>query len=113
MTPQREETITPTRREFLLGLAAAAALPVVQPASAQTTSAATPAVAGQPAAVDPAKVDAVMALLTLRFGSYIGHDEMALVRRSLERQEAAISTLQQIPIHNWDAPDFLFIPDAV
>jgi hypothetical protein len=97
-----------TRRSFLLGLAAAAALPVLPtgvPAQA-------PAPASGPAAAASPEIDSLMAIVTLRYGGYLKPDEVAMVRRSLERQYASTATLKKVPISNSDAPDCLFIPNG-
>jgi hypothetical protein len=96
-----------TRRSFLLGLAAAAlpVLPTAAPAQAPTP------VAGPAAAPSP-EIDSLMAIVTLRYGGYLKPDEVAMVRRSLERQYASTDTLKKVPISNSDAPDYLFIPDG-
>jgi hypothetical protein len=98
-----------TRRSFLVGLAAAAALPALPAASLAQA----PAVAGPaPGTPEASEIDALMAIVTLRYGSYINSEELPLVRRSIERQYASVATLRKTPIHNDDAPDILFIPDG-
>jgi hypothetical protein len=98
-----------TRRSFLVGLAAAASLPAL-PAAALAQA---PAAAASPAAGDAAEIDALMAIVSLRYGSYIKSEELPLVRRSIERQYASVAMLRKTPIHNEDdAPDILFIPDG-
>ena len=98
-----------TRRSFLVGLAAAATLPALPAAALAQAPAASPA-AGT---AEAAEIDALMAIVSLRYGSYIKSDELPLVRRSIERQYASVAMLRKTPIHNEDdAPDILFIPDG-
>jgi hypothetical protein len=99
-----------TRRSFLLGLAAAAALPALPVAAAAQTSA--PAASAGPAAADSHEIDSLMAIVALRYGSYLKSEEVQMVRRSLERQYASVATLKKVPLSNSDAPDCLFIPDG-
>jgi hypothetical protein len=101
---------SPSRRGFLLGLAAAAAVPALTTATAQVPAAA-PAHPEAPAA-DAVEVDLQMSWVTMKYGAYLKPEEMPLVRRSLERQNASIAQLMKVPIHNDDAPDCLFIPDG-
>jgi len=96
-----------TRRSFLLGLAAAAALPALP---AEAPAQAPPAPVPSPAASP--EIDSLMSIVTLRYGSYLKPDEVAMVRRSIERQYASVATLKKVPIGNSDAPDSLFIPDG-
>ena len=110
MEKQDSLFVSATRRSFLLGLAAAAALPALP----EALPAQGPAPRASPALgpVDSAEIDSLMAIVTLRYGSYIGSEELPLVRRALERQHTGIVALRKVPIHNWDAPDCLFIPDG-
>jgi hypothetical protein len=101
-----------TRRNFLLGLAAAAALPVLSEASSAQAPMPAASASADAAGSDSTEIDALMAIVTLRYGSYISSEELPLVRRSIERQHASILALRAIPIHNDDAPDCLFIPDG-
>jgi hypothetical protein len=107
-----------SRRSFLLGLAAAAALPALPAATeAQSTAAsAMPASGTAPgtggASASSPEIDSLMAIVTLRYGSYLKSDEVPMVRRALERQYASVALLKKVPITNSDAPDCLFIPDG-
>lgn len=101
-------TESATRRSFLLGLAAAAALPAVPAVAPAQAPAAT---AGPSTAASP-EIDSLMAIVTLRYGDYLKPDEVPMVRRALERQYASTATLKKVPIGNSDAPDCLFIPDG-
>jgi hypothetical protein len=97
-----------TRRSFLLGLAAAAALTTLPAAGAAQA----PGVASGPATAASAEIDSLMAIVGLRYGSYLKPDEVAMVRRSLERQYSSVALLRKTPINNGDAPDYLFVPDG-
>ena len=101
-----------SRRNFLLGLTTAATLPAL-PASLFARSPASGAAPG-PAlpTTDSGEVDAVMAIVSLRFGAYIKSEEMPMVRRAIERQRESILTLRKVSITNGDAPDYLFSPDG-
>jgi hypothetical protein len=107
---QDESFGTPTRRGFLLGLAAAAAVPTLSASGQASTPAGS--VNQEPATTASPEVDALMAIVMLKYGAYLKKEELPLVRRSLERQNTAIATLMKVPIHNDDAPDFLFSPDS-
>jgi hypothetical protein len=102
-----------SRRSFLLGLAAAAALPALPAVSpAQAPEPAAAASAPAPESPGSPEIASLMAIVNLRYGSYLKSDEIAVVQRALERQRTAILALRKVPIHNWDAPDCLFIPDG-
>jgi hypothetical protein len=101
----------PSRRAFLVGLTAATALPAVPEAFAATPAPAPPQVS-QSGSSDGAQVDALLAILTARFGSYLQSADMPAIRRSLERIRRSAAELQKIPMHNGDAPDCLFHPDG-
>jgi hypothetical protein len=109
MKDQNAFAETASRRNFLLGVAAVAALPTL-PAVSLAQASATPSPApGSPEALE---IDALMTIVNLRFGSYLKSEEVPLVRRSIERQYASVDTLRKVPIHNDDMPDLLFIPDG-
>ena len=111
MTTEDALTGQPTRRGFLLGLAAATSLPILlEPSVEAQTAASSPA--AQTAAPNP-EVDVQMAMINLRYGSYLKSTDLPLLRRSLERQQASIATVLKVPITNADAPDFLFSPDGL
>jgi hypothetical protein len=97
-----------TRRSFLLGLTAAAALPAL-PAAAPAQA---PAPAPGPASPASPEIDSLIAIVILRYGDYLKPDEVQMVRRALERQYASTATLKKVPISNSDAPDCLFSPDG-
>jgi hypothetical protein len=109
MEEQDALSLSATRRSFLLGLAAAAALPALPEASLAQAS---PSGAPGLSSADTAEIDALMAIVSLRYGSYLKSDEVPLVRRALERQRAGVVTLGKLHIDNSDAPDCLFIPDG-
>jgi hypothetical protein len=111
MNKEEDLAGNPTRRGFLLGLAAAAAVPAFSTASAQTPAAGD-APNREPNTADSAEIDSLMAIVTLKYGAYLKPEELPLVRRSLERQHASVVQLMKVPIHNDDAPDCLFSPDG-
>jgi hypothetical protein len=106
----------PSRRVFLLGLTAATGLSVVPEAFAATPDPVTAEAAPiQAAAAGKAgsEVDAVMALLTARYDSYLQAADLTAIRHGVERVHRNVNELLKVPIHNGDAPDSLFIPDGL
>jgi hypothetical protein len=110
MAKKKNVTDPPSRRAFLLGLTAASALPALSDALA-----ATPATAAEPQAQasNSTEVDALMAIVTSRYGSYLQSAELPVVRHGLERLQRNAAELLKVPIHNGDAPDCLFHPDGL
>ena len=112
MAKKKNVTDPPSRRAFLLGLTAVSALPTLSSASAATLA---PATAAEPQtqASNSTEVDALMAIVTSRYGSYLQSGELPMVRRGLERLQRNAAELLKVPIHNADAPDCLFHPDGL
>jgi hypothetical protein len=102
----------PTRRAFLLGLTAVSALPAFSDALAATPAPAA-AAESQAHASNSTEVDALMAIVTSRYGSYLQSAELTMVGRGLERLQRNAAELLKVPIHNGDAPDCLFHPDGL
>jgi hypothetical protein len=105
-------TDSPSRRAFLVGLTAVTALPAVPEALGATPAPAPPQVP-QSSSSDAAQVDALLTILTARFGSYLQSADMPAIRVGLERLRRNAAELHKIPMHNGDAPDSLFHPDGV
>jgi hypothetical protein len=57
-------------------------------------------------------VDALLAIVTAQFGSYLQNADTPAIRRGLERISKNSAELQKITMHNGDAPDCLFHPDG-
>jgi hypothetical protein len=112
MAKKKNVVDPPSRRAFLLGLTAVSALPALSEASAATPA---PATAAEPQAQasNSTEVDALMAIVTFRYGSYLQSAELPMVRRGLERLQRNAAELLKVPIHNGDAPDCLFHPDGL
>jgi hypothetical protein len=96
------------RREFTKTLAALAAAPIV------TTSLASGAARAQttppPDAVASA-ADAMTQVVRARYGKYLKEDQIAEVRRSMERGIRNADRLKQVKLNNGDEPSFAFSAD--
>jgi hypothetical protein len=112
MAKKKNVTDLPSRRAFLLGLTAVSALPAFSDASAVTPAPAK-AAESQFQASTSTEVDALMAIVTSRYGSYLQSEELPMVRRGLERLQRNATELLKVQIHNGDAPDCLFHPDGL
>lgn len=112
MAKRKNVTDPTSRRTFLLGLTAVSALPTLSEAFAATP---VPAIADESQAKvsDSVEVDALMAIVTYRYGSYLQSAELPAVRHGLERLRRNSAELLKVPIHNGDAPDCLFHPDGL
>ena len=106
MAKKKNVTDPPSRRIFLLGLTAVSALPALSEASAAIPA---PATAAEPQAQasNSTEVDALMTIVTFRYGSYLQSAELPMVRRGLERLQRNAAELLKVPIHNGDAPGVL------
>lgn len=91
-----------SRRSFLFGLAAAAAVPAL-PVN----------VAGQQTEAAPsAEADALMQTVRLRYGKYLEDGDTPLIERGIERVLRSTQEVLKVNIHNGDAPDCVFHPDG-
>ncbi len=95
-----------SRRSFLRGLAVAPVLP----ASLGALSLGDSAERQDTAPPVPAQVDALAAIVQLRFGQYLTDGDMAEVKRGLERTLRYSETLSAVKLSNSDEPDFIFHP---
>jgi hypothetical protein len=111
MAKKKNVTDPPSRRAFLLGLTAVSALPAFSDALAATPGAT--AAEPQAQASNSTEVDALMAIVTSRYGSNLQGAELPMVRRGLERLQRNAAELLKVSIHNGDAPDCLFHPDGL
>lgn len=102
----------PNRRSFLLAMSAAGLLPVLPEASAQSTGA-VPSRTQNSESADPAEIDALVAMVTLRYGGYLQPSDMANLRRGMQRIRRSAAELLKVPIDNGDGPDCLFRPDGL
>lgn len=100
----------PSRRSFLVGLAGAAALPAALGALAEAPSVL--AAGAQAGPSESASVEALMAIVKARFGTYLQSTDMPAIHRGLEQIRMMAVELQKFPLHNGDAPDCLFHPDG-
>ncbi|HYP25482.1 MAG TPA: hypothetical protein VE262_02080 [Blastocatellia bacterium] len=96
------------RREFAKTLAALAAAPIV------TTSLASGAARAQttppPDAVASA-ADALTQVARARYGKHLKEDQIAEIRRSIERGIRTADRLRQVKLDNGDEPSFAFSAD--
>jgi hypothetical protein len=89
-----------SRRQFHKTVALLAAAPL----------AASPAAA--PAADPPKTVAQTLAeLARVRYGKHLNEEQLAAVRRAIERNQRSAELLARIPLRNSDEPDFVFSPD--
>jgi hypothetical protein len=101
-----------SRRSFLLGLAAATAVPELSPAQGTPG---TPAVATAEQAKDShsAEVDALTEIVRLRYGQYLQSADMPILQRGLERFSVTRQEVLKVDIHNGDGPDCVFQADGL
>ena len=112
MTTKSTQSGSPSRRAFLAGLTATAAIPVA-PAAFGQTPASLLAADTQAVPAEPNKVDSQLAIVTAQFGAYLQSADISVIRRGLERINQNVAELQKRQMHNGDAPDCLFYPDGV
>lgn len=93
------------RREFAKTLAALAATPVVS-----LSGAARAQQPQQPDAVS-SSADALTQVVRARYGKYLKEDQVAEVRRSIERAIRNADRLKQVKLNNGDEPAFAFSAD--
>jgi hypothetical protein len=102
-----------SRRSFLLGLAAATALPEL-PAVAGATVEPANAAGQQPSQTShSADVDALTGIVRLRYGEYLQSADAAVLQRGLDRLLRNAEEVLKVNIRNSDGPDCLFHPDGL
>ncbi|HKG22433.1 MAG TPA: hypothetical protein VKC34_11080 [Blastocatellia bacterium] len=96
------------RREFAKTLVALAATPIVttslMPGAARAQTA-------QPADAITSASDAMTQVVRARYGKYLKEDQIAEVRRSIERGIRNGDRLKQVRLANGDEPAFAFSAD--
>lgn len=96
------------RREFAKTLAALAATPlVITPLSSATAHVQTP----QPADGVSTAGEALTQVARTRYGKYLKEDQIADVRRGIERGIRNAERLKQVKLNNGDEPAFAFSAD--
>jgi len=101
-----------SRRSFLLGLAAATALPEL-PAVVGTTLEPANAAGQQAQTSHSADVDALTGIVRLRYGEYLQSADAAVLQRGLDRLLRNAEEVLKVNIRNSDGPDCLFHPDGL
>lgn len=92
------------RREFTKTLAALAATPMVSLSGAARAQ-------QPPADAVSSSADALTAVVRARYGKHLKEDQVAEVRRSIERAIRNADRLKQVKLNNSDEPAFAFSAD--